>query len=368
MKKIMKILDVTHNDTSAMNYVLKDHLGSLYATVTNGDVEYYSFDAWGRDRNHNTLQYDNISTTFDRGFCMHEHYRDFGLINMNGRMYDPMMSSFLSPDNYVQEPVTLQSLNRYAYCLYNPLKYIDPSGERCVGPNTYYQTDQTAVDYVNNERYLIYKQSEMRLNLSVAEAYMYLWSEGNTTNKNNITGGSNYQNNNNKDGNNTKTDDGDSRTSKDVYYTTAENLFIKTYWHYQFGGRKVMSVDASTMDLYYISQRDLGDPNENGNYVINLFSYSNDQVALALGNITLKPVGDNQYEILMDRYDFEFHEGGLTYRNVATFFAGLLHGPVINNIPIPIATPMMNMPVYGPSIYWGGSFEIKFTNTVYIKP
>ncbi len=40
----------------------------------------------------------------------------------------------------------------------------------------------------------------------------------------------------------------------------------------------------------------------------------------------------------------------------------------LNNIPIPIATPMMNMPVYGPSIYWGGPFEIKFTNTVHIKP
>jgi len=49
MKKILKILDVTDNDTSAMNYVLKDHIGSLYATVTNGDVEYYSFDAWGRE-------------------------------------------------------------------------------------------------------------------------------------------------------------------------------------------------------------------------------------------------------------------------------------------------------------------------------
>ena len=41
MKKIMKILDVTHNDTSAMNYVLKDHIGSLYATITDGEVEYY---------------------------------------------------------------------------------------------------------------------------------------------------------------------------------------------------------------------------------------------------------------------------------------------------------------------------------------
>ena len=50
------------------------------------------------------------------------------------RMYDPYTSMFLSPDNYVQEPVTLQSLNRYAYCLYNPLKYIDPSGERMTDP------------------------------------------------------------------------------------------------------------------------------------------------------------------------------------------------------------------------------------------
>ena len=50
MKKIMKFFDViyyyaifvTHNDTSAMNYVLKDHIGSLYATITDGEVEYYS--------------------------------------------------------------------------------------------------------------------------------------------------------------------------------------------------------------------------------------------------------------------------------------------------------------------------------------
>ena len=49
MKKILKILDVTDNDTSDMSYVLKDHIGSLCATVTDGEVEYYSFDAWGRE-------------------------------------------------------------------------------------------------------------------------------------------------------------------------------------------------------------------------------------------------------------------------------------------------------------------------------
>ena len=119
---------VTHNDTSAMSYVLKDHIGSLYATVTDGEVEYYSFDAWGRERNHNTLEYDNVTTTFDRGFCMHEHYRDFGLINMNGRMYDPLVGRMLSPDIVIQDPEYSQSYNRYTYCFNNPLRFTDPSG------------------------------------------------------------------------------------------------------------------------------------------------------------------------------------------------------------------------------------------------
>ena len=48
---------------------------------------------------------------------------------MNGRLYDPLLGRFLSPDNYVQEPFNTQNLNRYSYCLNNPVKYTDPSGE-----------------------------------------------------------------------------------------------------------------------------------------------------------------------------------------------------------------------------------------------
>lgn len=48
---------------------------------------------------------------------------------MNGRLYDPMLGRFFSPDNYVQMPDFSQSFNRYSYCLNNPLKYTDPSGE-----------------------------------------------------------------------------------------------------------------------------------------------------------------------------------------------------------------------------------------------
>ena len=52
----------------------------------------------------------------------------FGLINMNGRLYDPYLQRFLSPDNVVQDPLNAQSYNRYSYCLNNPLMYTDPSG------------------------------------------------------------------------------------------------------------------------------------------------------------------------------------------------------------------------------------------------
>jgi RHS repeat-associated protein len=52
-----------------------------------------------------------------------------GLINMNGRLYDPLLARMLSPDNYVQAAGNTQSYNRYSYCVNNPLKYTDPSGE-----------------------------------------------------------------------------------------------------------------------------------------------------------------------------------------------------------------------------------------------
>jgi len=47
---------------------------------------------------------------------------------MNGRVYDPVIGRFLSPDPLVQSPENLQNFNRYSYVLNNPLSYIDPSG------------------------------------------------------------------------------------------------------------------------------------------------------------------------------------------------------------------------------------------------
>ena len=115
-----------------MYYIHKDNLGS-FDKVTNSSgtvVDSYSFDAWGNRRSTSdwTAAETGVTHLFNRGFTGHEHLDEFGLINMNGRCYDPLLGRILSPDPDLQDPSNIQNYNRYSYCLNNPLKYTDPSG------------------------------------------------------------------------------------------------------------------------------------------------------------------------------------------------------------------------------------------------
>lgn len=120
------------NGTGQLLYVTSDHLGSPIALTNSAGqlVEAYSFDAWGRRRDPNNWSnfYVAASQYMIRGYTMHEHLDEVGLINMNGRVYDPVVGRFIQPDNYIQAPDVLQNYNRYSYVLNNPLKYTDPSG------------------------------------------------------------------------------------------------------------------------------------------------------------------------------------------------------------------------------------------------
>ncbi len=51
-----------------------------------------------------------------------------GLYNYDARMYDPIIGRFITPDSIVPDQYNPQSLNRYSYCLNNPLIYTDPTG------------------------------------------------------------------------------------------------------------------------------------------------------------------------------------------------------------------------------------------------
>lgn len=117
-------------------YILRDNLGSITAiTDENGYVlSEQRYDAWGNLRDVSTWKIfehteDIPELLLDRGYTGHEHMLPFGLINMNARLYSPLLGRFLSPDPLVQFGDYSQNFNRYAYCLNNPFGGVDISGK-----------------------------------------------------------------------------------------------------------------------------------------------------------------------------------------------------------------------------------------------
>ncbi|MBQ8116152.1 MAG: VCBS repeat-containing protein [Prevotella sp.] len=114
-----------HPATVEIYQAVTDHLGSIIAVYDKSQRKVYeaSYDAWGRQ----TVTLDEIELY--RGYTGHENIGRTELVHMDGRMYDSSTGRFLSPDNYVQLPENSQSFNRYSYCINNPLKYTDPTGQ-----------------------------------------------------------------------------------------------------------------------------------------------------------------------------------------------------------------------------------------------
>jgi len=100
--------------------------------ATNATIEEHSYDAWGNHRDPVGWGLANFSSSLgiSRGYTGHEMLPLFQLINMNGRMYDPIIGRVLAPDNFVQNPRNAQNFNRYSYALNNPLRFTDPSGHK----------------------------------------------------------------------------------------------------------------------------------------------------------------------------------------------------------------------------------------------
>lgn len=128
------IYEKSNKSADKVRYLHKDHLGSIqvYSDETGKKAGELSYDAWGRRRNPDNWQYyanlTDAKAWHPRGFTGHEHLDFFEMINMNGRMYDPILGRFMSPDPYMQAPDYTQGLNRYSYCLDNPLSLVDLSG------------------------------------------------------------------------------------------------------------------------------------------------------------------------------------------------------------------------------------------------
>jgi RHS repeat-associated protein len=115
---------VTAGVSTTVIYLHSDHLGSTSLTTDAGGqvvarVLYYPY---GEER------YTVGTLQTDYGYTGQRKNGYLDTYSMGARDYDPRLGRWLSADTIVPNPANSQSLNRYAYVLGNPLKYIDPTG------------------------------------------------------------------------------------------------------------------------------------------------------------------------------------------------------------------------------------------------
>jgi RHS repeat-associated protein len=114
-------------------YLHRDVLGSLDAVTDQAGavIETDSFDPHGLPRNPNWtagIPGPGLSELGSYGFTGHKTLALVGLVDMGGRMYDPLLGRFLSPDPYVPNYLNPQNLNRYSYVNNDPVSRTDPTG------------------------------------------------------------------------------------------------------------------------------------------------------------------------------------------------------------------------------------------------
>ncbi|MET7552500.1 RHS repeat-associated core domain-containing protein, partial [Streptomyces sp. NPDC005500] len=137
-----------------VQYIHTDRQGSTSLVTANKSateakvVEKRSYDAFGQLRSPDWTTSDAGYTTgiqpaaVDQGYTGHDDDRDLDLVNMKGRIYDPELGRFLTPDPHVSGTNTTQAWNRYTYVSNNPLKYTDPTGyEECADCPIWKQDD-----------------------------------------------------------------------------------------------------------------------------------------------------------------------------------------------------------------------------------
>jgi RHS repeat-associated protein len=133
----------------ALSFFVHDQVGSVIAEVTenedstNQQMALMSYDAWGKARPTGgspawqplaagSFMDPSFAGQYE-GFGQHENLDDVGLVDMEGRVYDPETGTFLSADPTVQFPFSSQGYDRYVYVNNNPLSFSDPSGYSLVG-------------------------------------------------------------------------------------------------------------------------------------------------------------------------------------------------------------------------------------------
>jgi RHS repeat-associated protein len=112
--------------TNVFEYYHPDHLHSTaIETDTNGNrIQHYEYSIYGQSR------FTESTTAFpvSRRYTSQVLDEETGLYYYGARYYDPQLGRFVQPDTIIPNEFDPQNYDRYAYCLNNPLKYVDSSG------------------------------------------------------------------------------------------------------------------------------------------------------------------------------------------------------------------------------------------------
>ena len=142
----VKVTPATGSATERYEYLHGDQLGSLESASGATGTERGAF-AWGPYGSRRkadwtgALDAAGIKTVADAqdqdardGFTGHQQLDRIGLVHMRGRLYDPALGRFLSPDPVVADAGDGQGWNAYAYARNAPLSWVDPDGRQICDP------------------------------------------------------------------------------------------------------------------------------------------------------------------------------------------------------------------------------------------
>lgn len=134
------IYDIQSVNGAQTTYITADHLGSgnVFLTSSGAVSIKESYSAYGYRRSSNwsgplsatSSDYTTIASTTRRGYtdAFHEMLDNLNLIHMNGRVYDPVIGRFMSPDPVITKIGDSQRSNPYSYVENRPLTMTDPTG------------------------------------------------------------------------------------------------------------------------------------------------------------------------------------------------------------------------------------------------
>ncbi len=140
------VLGLYYNGTPY--YYLKNMQGDVVGILdsTGTQVVAYSYDAWGAPLSVtgtladtlgqlNPFRYRSYYYDAETGlYYLNSRYYDAetGLYYLNSRYYDAETGRFLNADGYVQTGQGMLDKNMFAYCMNNPVNYLDSNGELCI--------------------------------------------------------------------------------------------------------------------------------------------------------------------------------------------------------------------------------------------